>query len=82
MDNWIEEFTYTSWHGEEDKSLRRYKDDINALVERSRCNDMNQCSSCPIEEHEGKFCNCEERNSRIAKKIKEKGERTWRKKNS
>ncbi len=41
-----------------------------------------QCSTCPIEDHEGinnYFCRCEYRNIKIAKQLRQRGINVWEK---
>jgi hypothetical protein len=42
-------------------------------------NDYLRCNSCVESEHEGQFCRCEERNIRIAKEMRSRGESPWTK---
>lgn len=43
--------------------------------------DYEECHKCLLEEHEGRFCRCEERNMRVGKEQRARGEGPWTKKN-
>lgn len=50
---------------------------LNGLSMNNYMDDYLKCPKCKKEDHEGVFCRCEDRNIRIAKERRARGESAW-----
>lgn len=65
-----------------DKHYESYCKHIDKFLSSCKCNELKErllpvCPNCTKEEHEGYFCQCEGRNIRLVKQMKEEGEKAW-----
>ncbi len=71
--------------GGRDKAYERYCDELDELLKKfekeqkeEKMDDYLTCKICPQSEHEGFACRCENRNIRVAKEMRKRGDRVWK----
>jgi len=72
-DEWIEEFIEKNrcYLNKNDGRLMEYKKDIEDILDKCKCYDLDNCNKCSKEDHEGRYCRCEMRNIYISRKLRE-----------
>ena len=70
--------------GGKDRMYENYRKSIDSFLNKCKCQEPKEkilpvCSNCTKEEHERYFCQCEGRNIRLAKQLREEGKSPWQK---